>query len=115
MEMGHRTVTKRRVVGYRTVKKQEVVAWRTVPVYPTGNDTLHPKGPGLAAPVPHGEQPPYPPPGSPEAALLDGALLIPGKTRGASATCRRSTPRRRGIMVQGRTYENRSIQIAKNF
>jgi len=44
---------------------------------------LHHKPPGLAAPMPSGEQPPAPytpPPGSPEAALLDGALLTPGKT-----------------------------------
>jgi len=76
---GYRTVTRRRVVGYRTVKKPEVVGWRTVPVYPAGNDTPHSKGPGLAAPVPHGEQPPYPPPGTPEAALIAGALIAPGK------------------------------------
>jgi len=41
------------------------------------------KPPGLAAPLPRGGQPPAPytpPAGSPEAALLDGALLTPGKT-----------------------------------
>jgi len=80
---GYRTVTRKRLKGYRTVKKREIVGWRTVAIPPAGTYVSRFKGVRLATPVLSGEQPsePYTPlPGSPEAALLKGDLVVPGKT-----------------------------------